>query len=386
MHTRPFFAAATVASLSIAAYGAPVSSGLLSDSVVRLIEQRLDQSATDTWTAGTAMEALLELEYPSCSVFSSSLYPPPSDDTPSKVQSLVETWASERPSGTSQLAYVNGGAAGDPPALGIGWLVAAAFADPTTNATYMSQAKQQVEYLLESVPRSADGAISHRPPDEPVSLWADFVSMVPPFLAYFGVATSDQSYLSEAYNQIKLYRNHLKSDSGAWKHIVLGDGQDPGLWNTGNGWAAYGSLRVLATMQNSEWAGEFTSEMNDLTAWVQEILGAAFQKIKSDGLLPNYYDSASGSSFSDASGSALLAASAYRLAQLTGDTSFVSKADTVRTAVFAAVDRSTGWLAPVVNPLSFKAQANQSPEGEAFVLLLQAAYRDYAAGASARRP
>jgi hypothetical protein len=127
------------------------------------------------------MEALLELEYPSCSVFSSSPYPPPSDVTPSKVQSLVETWASERPSGTSQLAYVNGGAAGDPPALGIGWLVAAAFADPATNATYMSQAKQQVEYLLDVVPRSADGAISHRPPDEPVSLWADFVSMVGAF-------------------------------------------------------------------------------------------------------------------------------------------------------------------------------------------------------------
>jgi hypothetical protein len=35
-------------------------------------------------------------------------------------------------------------------------------------------------------------------------------------------SSSDQSYLSEAYNQIKLYRNHLKSDSGAWKHIVLG--------------------------------------------------------------------------------------------------------------------------------------------------------------------
>lgn len=103
--------------------------------------------------------------------------------------------------------------------------------------------------------------------------------------------------------------------------------------------------------------------------------------------MPNYYDSASGSSFSDASGSALLAASAYRLAQLTGNTSFVSKADTIRTAVFAAVDRSTGWLAPVVDPLSFKAEASQSPEAEAFVLLLQAAYRDhYAAGASARRP
>lgn len=127
------------------------------------------------------MEALLELEYPSCSVFSSASYPPPSDDTPSKIQSLVQTWANEKPSSTSQLAYVKGGAAGDPPALGVGWLVAAAFSDPATNATYMSQATQQVEYLLESVPRSADGAISHRPPNEPVSLWADFISMVRAF-------------------------------------------------------------------------------------------------------------------------------------------------------------------------------------------------------------
>lgn len=61
---------------------------------------------------------------------------------------------------------------------------------------------------------------------------------------------------------------------------MLGDGQDSGLWNTGNGWAAHGSLRVLATMKNSDFAGDFTSEMADLTAWVQEILGAAFQKIK----------------------------------------------------------------------------------------------------------
>lgn len=133
------------------------------------------------------MEALLELEYPSCSVFSSASYPPPSDDTPSKVQTLVQTWASEKPSGTSQLAYVNGGAAGDPPALGVGWLVAAAFSDRAANATYMSQAKRQVEFLLESVPRSADGAISHRPPDEPVSLWADFVSMVRAFKLPRGV-------------------------------------------------------------------------------------------------------------------------------------------------------------------------------------------------------
>jgi hypothetical protein len=31
------------------------------------------------------------------------------------------------------------------------------------------------------------------------------------------------------------------------------------------------------------------------------------------------------------------------------------------------------------NPLSFKAKATQSPEGQAFVLLLQSAWRDYVA-------
>lgn len=103
---------------------------------------------------------------------------------------------------------------------------------------------------------------------------------VPPFLAYYGVATSDRSSLETAYQQIKLYRSYLRSSSGAWKHIVLGSGTDAGLWNTGNGWAAHGSLRVLATLKNSQWGSTFDVEIADLTAWVQEILRAAFQKIK----------------------------------------------------------------------------------------------------------
>lgn len=103
---------------------------------------------------------------------------------------------------------------------------------------------------------------------------------MPPFLAYYGVATSDRSYLETAYQQIKLYRSHLRSSSGAWKHIVLGSQPDAGLWNTGNGWAAHGSLRVLATLKKSQWSSTFSTEMADLTAWVQEILSAAFQKVK----------------------------------------------------------------------------------------------------------
>ena len=60
--------------------------------------------------------------------------------------------------------------------------------------------------------------------------------MVPPFLAYYGITTGNQSMLQEAYNQVKLYRNYLRDDSagGLWQHIVLGaNGTDQGHWSTG---------------------------------------------------------------------------------------------------------------------------------------------------------
>jgi len=43
---------------------------------------------------------------------------------------------------------------------------------------------------------------------------------------------------------------------------------------------------------------------------------------------------------------------------------------------------SDGWLTPVVNPHQFGVQGAESPEGEAFVLALQAAYTEWVAGGS----
>ncbi|GAA5857943.1 hypothetical protein JCM8547_006631 [Rhodosporidiobolus lusitaniae] len=370
----------------------PVATALsvsLVNSTAQLVKQRLAETATDTWVAGTQLEALLEYDYPSLTVFSSPVAYPPSFSTglPSEVTSLVSSWALKRPSWTQELAYENNGAAGDPAALGVGWLVAAAAegeaGDEGTQATYVSQVKEEVSYLLNSVPRTSDGAISHRPSSEAVQLWSDFMYMVPPLLAYQAIATSNSDLLQMAYNQCKLYRQYLRDlSTGAWKHIVLGTWQDNGLWNTGNGWAAAGMTRVLATIVNSQYNETFTSQASDLEEWTNEILEAAFSHIKSDNLLPNYYDTASGSSFSDAAGSALLAAATYRLAtinELAISDSTLATAGKIRVAVNNAVDLTTGWLAPVVNPLSFKEQSSKSPEGEAFVLLLQAAWRDYTA-------
>jgi len=37
-----------------------------------------------------------------------------------------------------------------------------------------------------------------------------------------------------------------------------------------------------------------------------------------------------------------------------------------------------GWLSPVVNPLSSGESGSKSPEAQAFVLMMQAGYRDWA--------
>jgi len=73
--------------------------------------------------------------------------------------------------GSKELAHVDGGAAGDPTSLGLAWLVTAENSDLETKERRWEAATQQLEYLLEDVPRTLDGAISHRPSEEKVQLW-----------------------------------------------------------------------------------------------------------------------------------------------------------------------------------------------------------------------
>jgi hypothetical protein len=60
---------------------------------------------------------------------------------------------------------------------------------------------------------------------------SDFVYMVPPFLAMYGAIHKNTTLMDEAYDQIRLYRDALRDDSGLWKHIVgEGDGLDQGSY------------------------------------------------------------------------------------------------------------------------------------------------------------
>ena len=86
------------------------------------------------------------------------------------------------------------------------------------------------------------------------------------------------------------------------------------------------------------------------------------------------------STFVDASSTALIASVTFRLAVLNGDNStYISNATAAYNFVQSNID-SNGWLRNTVNPLNFytpSASNETSPEGQSFVLLLEAARRDF---------
>ena len=200
-------------------------------------------------------------------------------------------------------------------------------------------------------------------------------------------------------------------------------------------------MRVLGTLKSSSFAGKFKSQIKDLGDWAAEIHTAMYPHLvclhqspaphllihvhappqQPNGLFKNYADNNGTDSFDDASSSALLAATVYRLALLTGNKKFVREAGRTLAALFAANGTSAnpsglpvvtssstvltmapsmtgsapgsaattsggfvdtphftvdGWLAPVVDPLNFAVEGAQSPEGQAFTLMLQSAWRD----------
>ncbi|SCV67160.1 BQ2448_5806 [Microbotryum intermedium] len=375
----------------------------MSTYLVNKVKGQAAQASTDTrgnysttsrlfvkdWASGTFTEALLELYYPQLTVLNPSISSQLDATSfrysliPSASNSIIASWASQRPSTTNQFAYVSGGAAGDPASLGWAWIIASkTVSSAATNTSYENIIQQEVSYLG-TVPRTSDGAMSHRPSTEPVQLWSDFIcvtylsDMVPPFLAGRGLETNNATLLLEAHAQIKIYRRYLQDRrTGLWMHITLGSWQDSGLWATGNGWAAAGMTRVLASMMHSPTPSAYSSQIADLVTWISEIINAAFARLDSNGMIPDYFNDSN--TFSDSASSALLASVPFRLAQLGHGTSAqLTTATALRDKVIPKISTSSGWLQGCVNPLSWEQTTNTSPEAQSFVLLLEAAYRAY---------
>ncbi|KAK8035782.1 hypothetical protein PG991_001855, partial [Apiospora marii] len=384
--------------------------------------------ATHSWEYGAFAEALLEWHDPRLSVFGAD--PFPGGGVPVVQVGDVQALAYARPHiWTNSSTLVDGdGAAGDPASLGVSAILIG-----QTEPAYLAAAGRQVDHLLTAVPRwPANGAISHR--EAVAELWADFLYMAPPALAYWAVQTADAGLLGEALRQCGLYRDVLGvplvggdggsgvgngsvgafAAGGLWHHIIGPETQDLGIWSTGNAWAAAGMMRVLATAlkfpqpknNNSSISSNNTSEEEEkrrdvdtgiktVKSIVRDILDAAIaldDAEPAEPLLRNYLNDTSW--FGELSGTTLLTATVYRLAVLAPDefgdggngnnnnssnsSKYVKWADAKRSEIISRID-DRGLLAPVVNPLDWgdRTPGAESPEAQSFAVLMFAAHRDY---------
>jgi len=347
-----------------------------SSTQISKVKSLLIANAHRSWEEGTATEALLELEAPELSVFGGSSIPPPqSAQLPTDALDILDSALASRPSGTE--TFVADSSAGDPASFGVADLIANW---TTSNNEYATAAENELNFLLHVAPKSSSGIISHR--EEYIQFWSDNVYMVPPFLAYYGacIGGSNGSFLlQEAYKQIKGYRSILQDpDTKLWEHVRQGPWEDTGLWATGNGWAAAGMMRVLQTIADSSENEAFSSETDGLTSWIEEIINATWARQLPNGSLMNYFDDPN--SFEDSSSTALLASVTFRWAVFTGDDTYTPSALTALQLLGERID-SDGWLTQVVDPYAFGQQGSHSPEGQAFVLLLDSAYNQWNAGA-----
>ncbi|KAG6373675.1 Six-hairpin glycosidase-like protein [Boletus reticuloceps] len=380
----------------------PVTAQYLTDAQVSVVGQRLAEGASHRRVLPLQISRLSDHDLAAGSTARALKFfwiPPPQQIPPnltgalSDVFSIAHTIVANRSISNGNVTgpqpLIQDSSAGDPASIGVAVLLANWTGQSASDGLdYAGAARDQLQFLLQKAPKTPDGAISHRL--DQVQLWSDSVYMVPPFLAYYGVTTDNLTLLQEAYTQISLYRTYLRdaSANNLWKHIQLGSyGTDNGHWSTGNAWAAAGMIRVLGTIQRSRFAGSLQQQQEDLASWIQEIHGGMYQHQDPSGLFYNYADNKS--TFLDASSTALLASTVYRLSLLSGVHTHLPEAEFARKRLSSPNGTSgllhftpDGWLTPVADPYAYPFQGQDSPEGEAFVISMQAAWRDWvAAGA-----
>ena len=254
------------------------------------------------------------------------------------------------------------GAVTDPAANGEAVLHAARLTgDPALQAA----GERMLDYLLREAPRTADGTLHHLTTKPQV--WVDSMYMAPPFIAVAG-------HSQEAVRQIEGFRKLLwRPEKRLFAHIW-----DDGLqaferadaWGVGNGWAAAGMTRVIRALPASQGMGE---ERARLVGYVEELLDGCLAHQRRDGLFHDVVDDPT--TFVETNLAQMLAYAIYRgVACGRLEAGYLKAADRMRRAVHAQVDEH-GLVRGVCGAPHFD-RPGTAPEGQAFYLLMEAAYGD----------
>ncbi|MGB8215140.1 MAG: glycoside hydrolase family 88 protein [Anaerolineales bacterium] len=224
-------------------------------------------------------------------------------------------------------------------------------------------ADRMLKFLLYQAPRTRDGVIYHNHIEN--MLWVDSFYMVPPFLAVAG-------HPQEAIHQVLGYRKRLFDPARKlYHHIWDEDRQEfarQAFWGVGNGWAAAGLSRVIRAMPD-----RMQTEKALLAGFVREILEGCLPCQRPDGLFHDVLDNPS--TFVETNAAQMVAYSIYR--GVKGgwlDPHYLPFADRMRTAAIGKVD-DLGLVQGVCGAPNFD-YPGTATEGQAFHLLMEAAYRD----------
>jgi unsaturated rhamnogalacturonyl hydrolase len=225
-------------------------------------------------------------------------------------------------------------------------------------------AEKMADFLLHKAPRTPDGIIYHNYIEN--MIWVDAFYMLPPFLAVAG-------YPAEAVRQVVGYRRILlNNEKKLYYHIWDQDLQKYErklFWGVGNGWAAAGMTRVVRSLPES-----MTEEKILITGFIKEVVDGCLKYQREDGLFHDILDDPS--TFVETNTAQMLAYTIFR--GVKGgwlDTAYLKYAEKMRWAAHKKVD-SFGLVQGVCGAPNFN-RSGTATEGQAFFLLMEAAYKDF---------
>ncbi|HEX2926152.1 MAG TPA: glycoside hydrolase family 88 protein [Ruminiclostridium sp.] len=228
----------------------------------------------------------------------------------------------------------------------------------------INAAKGMLEYLLYRAPKTRDGIIYHN--ENEGRIWADAFYMAPPFLAVAGCPEEAVKQIA-GYHKIlwdrdkKLYYHQWDDDEKRYCRQLH--------WGVGSGWATAGIVRVLKALP-----GNMGNEKELLLGYLKEVIDGCLAYQLDNGLFHDIVDDSS--TFIETNLAQMLSYSIYRgIVYGYLEESYAKSADKMRLAAYSKVDEF-GLVRDVCGAPGFES-AGTAPEGQAFFILMEAAYNNY---------
>lgn len=224
-------------------------------------------------------------------------------------------------------------------------------------------AERMLDFELYQAPRTRAGIIYHNLIEN--RIWVDGFYMLPPFLAAAGQP-------QEAVKQVVGYRKILwNAEKKMLYHIWDEDKQAferKLFWGVGNGWAAAGMTRVIKALPDG-----MQAEKELIAGFVHELLDGCLAHQRPDGLFHDILDDPN--TFVETNAAQMFSYTIYRGVKAAWlDGAYLKIADAVREAVYQKVD-GFGLVQGVCGAPNFN-RPGTATEGQAFFLLMEAAYHD----------